>query len=666
MNIDNLEGYGVPPLSPSIPDSPTQQRRRATLPSMIRASSDEGNIPGLWTLQAPRQLASAGDHGQGFPVRDSDIGVAVTSSINNNVNPESTNNAYNFNNSFILNNNNSNNGGTQKRRSRSAGALHELVRSQSGMRVRKRSDEIRYWRESLLPLSVTRFSMRSGNVIDPADGMMLSPSEAMPPANSTYMGTEKSQNAFNFIQAPEVEVADLEKDGQLADPAYARMKKRIDRLEIELAEMEHSMRKLKGRSHRQTVIMQEDGGSRSRRGRQSRWLHGREPEGMEEEERASSSDSSRTPPRLKPPLLGPGASRWRKQHHSHSPSYRTSSHSQQQHPYVSGYSYGLATDAPGNDRPNADQAIAAAAAAAAHEQVRALYLLLSQERSKRKALEVHISALQRNVSDVRDIATAAMASASKPHLYERPAAPFSHGPQITALPTQVLTGETAVLIGADPRRQTQVSRFSHFDSDDDGDGSGRTGNAGGVTSIGDAEESEAASNTNNSSRRSQRKSKSSSKYDYGNNNSGKIVDNNEQNEETIMMTTKEKQPENDEIKERTEEVRDTPTGALPASVSSSLPKTPSSAQLEGIQQRRKISSISTIDAAASRTIRDDAKAGAGTGLMSSPSLGSPETEDGFQTPNEEPSVSGFGPSSGTSNEGGQGAYGKQGWPTLTA
>ena len=653
--------YNVPPFSPSTPETPTQQRRRATLPSIIRASSEAADLTALWDRQYARQIAGGDDQNPKLSIRDSDIGVAVTSSTANNINP----NASGAN--LGLASNSGNSGAAPKRRSRSAGALHELIRSQSGMRVRKRSDEIRYWRQSLLPPAVTSLSTRSLNYNYGIDDSLIASPDTVPLADPTYVGAAKtSDNAFNFRRSTEVEPSSTEKGYQNPDPSFTSLKKRLDRLEAEVAAMDRSLRSLKGRSHRQTVIMQEDAGPGRRRGRQSRWLQRGEHEELPGEERPSSSDSSGTPPRLRSPFLPSmsGGGRWRRQHHSHSPSYRISSNSQH-HPYNSVYTYGLSAEASGNIQQNADAAtnsLTAAAAAAAHEQVRALYLLLSQERSKRKALEVHVSALQRNVSDVRDIAAAAMASAAKPHLYEMPAAPFPTNLPLSALPPQVLTDETAALMEADPRRQTQVSRFSHFDSDDDIDGSGRMGQAGGVTSAGELDESEGASNTNRSSntnietkerkRQSSRKSGLSIRHDSYNVN--------DDEDEKVGKSGRDEEDTAPTDKASTER----------ASISS-VPKLPA----EGLQQRRNRPDILNVDrvsagprrgcpvvaavAAGTALItsqpRESPEADAGgiggtsgtggpgreevegmeSGDLRSPSINSPYTEDDFQTPDEE-------------------------------
>lgn len=656
MNNRSQKEFEVSPFSPSTPETPTYQKRRATLPSIIRASSEAANLAALWELQYSKQMATGDEQNLKLPARDSDIGVAVTSSAANNVNPivGSTN--------FGLGN--GNNIAAPKRRSRSAGALHDLVRSQSGMLVRKRSDEIRYWRQSLLPPAVTSLSLRSMKFNDGIDDSLIASPDTVPLAGPAYAGKAKtSDDAFDFQRSPDIKPISIEKEYSNRGPPSTPLQKRIDRLEAELATMERSMRQLKGRSHRQTVIMQEDSGPGKRRGRQSRWLPTGEHEQLQED-RPSSSDSSRTPPRLRSPFLPSvaGAKHWRRQHHSHSPSYRTSSNSQH-HPYISAYTYGLSGEAPGSTQHRADPtaaAIADAAAAAAHEQVRALYLLLSQERSKRKALEVHVSALQRNVSDVRDIATAAMASAAKPHLYEMPVAPFSPNSHLPALTSQALAGEAAGLVGADPRRQTQVSRFSHFDSDDDIDGSGRIGQAGAVMSAGEYDDSEGASNTNRSSntnngmgerrRQLSRKSGRSSKNDE-NNDDGKNIKQDEEEEGDTTITNTASSEINDSL-------------------------TRQEVPPEGLQQRRNRSELLNVDSviteplvgcpvaaaavavvtaagiapSTARTGESNAGAedddegeeghrvgdgGEGGGVLSSPSLNSPYTEDDFQTPDEE-------------------------------
>ena len=663
--------FEVPSLSPSTPETPTYQKRRATLPSIIRASSEAANLAALWELQYSKRIATGDEQNPRLSVRDSDIGVAVTSSAANNINP------------IIGNTNvglsNGNNTAAPKRRSRSAGALHDLVRSQSGMLVRKRSDEIRYWRQSLLPPAVTSFSSRSMKFDDGIDDSLIASPDTVPLAEPAYIGKAKTgDDAFNFHRSPDVKPVSAENEYGSVDPPSASLKKRIDRLEAELAVMERSMRQLKGRSHRQTVIMQENSGPGKRRGRQSCWLPTGEHEELEGRDRPSSSDSSRTPPRLRSPFLPSvgGAKHWRRQHHSHSPSYRTSSNSQH-HPYVSAYTYGLSGEPPMSTQHRADPttaAIADAAAAAAHEQVRALYLLLSQERSKRKALEVHVSALQRNVSDVRDIAAAAMASAAKPHLYEMPVAPFSPNSHLPALTSQALAGEPAALIGADPRRQTQISRFSHFDSDDDLDGSARAGQAGAVMSAGEYDGSEGASNTNRSSNTNndirERRRQSGWK-------SGRSSKNDENNDDDKNVKLEEEEGETTNTNTASSEIDDTSTKLR--------------APVEGLQQRRNRTELLNVDSVtseplagcrvvaaavavataagiASSTTRvgetgtgaeddegeEDRRGGegGGGGVLSSPSLNSPYTEDDFQTPDEE--LAPFSAAFGSEGNAGQG------------
>jgi hypothetical protein len=101
----------------SFETSPKVHRRRATLPSLVLSAADAAVLQKMWN-SPDKHLASQSTSDR--PTTPSPlIGVAVTSGANPN------------------------------RRSRSAGALHELARTQgSSTGLRRRSSEIRFWRTS--------------------------------------------------------------------------------------------------------------------------------------------------------------------------------------------------------------------------------------------------------------------------------------------------------------------------------------------------------------------------------------------------------------------------------------------------------------------------------------------------------------------------------------
>jgi hypothetical protein len=100
----------------SFETSPQVHRRRATLPSMMLSPADAAVLQKMWSSPDLQPAAASPSKKVKPSIPSPLIGVAVTSGVN------------------------------PKRRSRSAGALHEMARLQAeNVDVRRRSAEIRYW-----------------------------------------------------------------------------------------------------------------------------------------------------------------------------------------------------------------------------------------------------------------------------------------------------------------------------------------------------------------------------------------------------------------------------------------------------------------------------------------------------------------------------------------
>ncbi|KAF2838235.1 hypothetical protein M501DRAFT_993089 [Patellaria atrata CBS 101060] len=233
--------------------TPTIRQRRATLPSVILNSADVEALTAIWGDSGAHVTAV---EEQRLSQMDSEkpIGIAVSSNT------------------------------SSKRRSQSAGALRDLSKEHAIPSLqRRRSAEIRYWRSNAAHRSRSvsvystemqerRDSLKSLSPHDPTDDSPRGRSSATTTGKepSPSIPIEKVQlQAFDFgtlDSAPERESG--HQDETYASPTFS-LEDRITNLEKHHSSLESSLQRLTGRSHRQTIILENapKGRSRERRDR---------------------------------------------------------------------------------------------------------------------------------------------------------------------------------------------------------------------------------------------------------------------------------------------------------------------------------------------------------------------------------------------------------------
>ena len=245
MNINAPVETSPPPdaANPEIP--PQSHRRRATLPSVIVSPSDQATLQAYWGKSDANVVSPTVQSNRGSlsPL----IGMAITSGVN------------------------------PRRRSRSAGALHDLARLNDQGEQRRRSAEIQYWRQSFLDnagpshaRSVNKEQSQAGSIYSQAESAAVSVSEVRLGTASTV--PPEQIRAFDFgdlgTTEPDATAAEQphERDAEMlqvkdeqppkvavsqADP----VDQRLSQLESNMLNLTSSLRELTGRAHRQTVIL---------------------------------------------------------------------------------------------------------------------------------------------------------------------------------------------------------------------------------------------------------------------------------------------------------------------------------------------------------------------------------------------------------------------------
>ena len=344
-------------------------RRRATLPSILHVNTETQSLSG------DTQLASLEER-MGGDVSPQ-IGIALSSPTQ----------AYSI---------------RSKRRSRSAGALRDLAKSRTSTE-RRRSAEIRYWRQSYQSGSIYSNHTprpRTAQTVDTVQttdnqGYTAQAPESIADSSTVHVPTVDQHDqdlgqihlpveAFDFGNLKSGFDDDEEPENPLMEPVQSEhrlsVEERVQHLEDNMRIMETSVNRISGRGNRQTIILENVPKSRRSRNRSSSAASDRR--GSRHSSRSSNVTlgvSGRHSPSAPPsPVLAPLSS--------------VSEVSQQTPPPA--ISAELSATPP---RPPASYRSELAM------QFAAIYEALKHERKARKFLEEQVVVLQRELSDLHAV-----------------------------------------------------------------------------------------------------------------------------------------------------------------------------------------------------------------------------------------------------------------------
>jgi hypothetical protein len=207
----------------SFETGPRVHRRRATLPSMILSPDDAAALRKMWSSPDLQPISpSAQSLGQSLP--SPEIGMAYTSGSNPN------------------------------RRSRSAGALRELSRAQEQTTgLRRRSSEIRYWRTSRIELleNERRVSTSSER-----------PSQESSIAPSVHSSTIEASDAFadtgSSVHGDHVHAFDfgsITTEQNSTDKHVSVVEARLSQLEFNMQHLSLSLQEVSQQNNRHTFVL---------------------------------------------------------------------------------------------------------------------------------------------------------------------------------------------------------------------------------------------------------------------------------------------------------------------------------------------------------------------------------------------------------------------------
>lgn len=269
---------------------PAPRQRRNSLPSIIMSDGEVSALASLWSGSAGKNMTALDEYRYSRLVADSEIGIAITTPRVS-TRPPSMN--------------------TPSLRTRSTGALFETARLQAAddssaptVTRRRRSSEIRYWRESML----TRPSVYSQYQFGDEEH------EAVPPLNIAKAGPEQQKDSAAVDSTdcaptrsePGHEVAEG-KDDAVSSPGRNTKPRTFHRpslsiedrmaiLENDTHSLHNYVQRLAGRTHRQTIILENSPSPKSGNGSAS------VQRGIEEEEER---DEKRSASRQKTGVLSP-------------------------------------------------------------------------------------------------------------------------------------------------------------------------------------------------------------------------------------------------------------------------------------------------------------------------------------------------------------------------
>ncbi|KAF1983129.1 hypothetical protein K402DRAFT_407045 [Aulographum hederae CBS 113979] len=347
----------------SFETSPVVHRRRATLPSVVLSPGDIAALNAMWSEPGVARMSSYREQ-FGLVTPEPDIGVALSS------------------------------GDRYRRRSRSADALQDMIRAESGTdNLRRRSEEIAQW---------TTYN---------------SPSQPVPESNSEVSLVvdekegEQEREAHDSTIAPGNEymnrsVSPEEAEEPIAyDEPTVMTERRLSQLETSMRTLEQSVQKLSGRSNRQTLVLENPPkqGRRSRPSKSSVDLRRDSPSSSDSGIARSKSHRSRHPSsftfhpeggshyssQAQPPFLLSSSTDGARDFHL--------TRSELQHNEYSPGDSGL-TGSTGI--PISTPQGSAMSSPNVYDQLAPLYTALRHERSVRKNLETQVTQLQHDLHEL--------------------------------------------------------------------------------------------------------------------------------------------------------------------------------------------------------------------------------------------------------------------------
>lgn len=364
--------------------SPEPGRRRATLPSIF-ANAETHSLDGRG-----KRLEPWDERRDDESIPSPQIGIALSS-------PPAPHSAHSI---------------QSKRRSRSAGALRELARGRPSVE-RRRSAEIRYWRSSYASGSVYSTNTprpRTAQTVETArtaDTHDTRPTESATEVDVTSVPTVAQHDqdisqiqlpvdAFNFgnLKSGFSDDEDSEEPVAISPPARSEkrlsIEDRVKHLEENMRTLETSVRRLSGRTNRQTIILENAPKGRRSRNRSSSATS--ERQGSHHSSRSSNhtlqlrqQEASDTEAPPSPTLLPLSAV--------------------QEHDFPS--SSNRDTVIAIEPRPSTAQQRSEIAS-----QLTALHESLKHERHARKALEAQVFSLQRELADLHALVNKIMCTTS--------------------------------------------------------------------------------------------------------------------------------------------------------------------------------------------------------------------------------------------------------------
>lgn len=415
MNINAPDPSASPSNYLSFETGPRVHRRRATLPSMILSPDDAAALRKMWS-SPDLQPASPGTHSLGPSLPSPQIGMAYTSGSNPN------------------------------RRSRSAGALRELSRTQEQTTgLRRRSSEIRYWRTSRMDMEQLENERRvstssecrseESSVAPSVHNSMTEFSDAFAETGSSARGD--NIHAFDFGSITTAQDSTTDKHVSVVEA-------RLSQLEFNMQHLSMSLQEVSQKTTRHTFVL-----DRSRSPRRSQSPLNSSRTGLQSNSKDAvmpqrSASSKRYTQNTADAAGHPAMQAASKSYLLHSSLYSSLT------PTI------LLPGPAQTIRPSTSQATPQAQAAIVEElapspliydHLAPLYNALRYERSVRKGLETQVLQLRRDVLELGKVVTQLRGIDGYP----------------TPSPDTTLRGEG---------HSTERSRFSGYDSDDEGKGMG--------------------------------------------------------------------------------------------------------------------------------------------------------------------------------------------------
>jgi hypothetical protein len=394
----------------SFETSPRVHRRRATLPSMVLSPADAAVLQKMWSSPDLQPAFPSPSKSVNPSTPSPLIGVAVTS------------------------------GGNPNRRSRSAGALHEMARKQADtVGLRRRSSEIRYWRTSRVDSHDVGRPPSSESSKRRSTENSISDTEVSDALADTSSSIRYGTQSFDF--------GSVMTETNAAEKNVNIVEQRLSQLEFNMQHISLSLQEFSSRPpQQQTVII-----DKAPPGHRSQASFTPERPGLPANPKdvtPAQTHSKRFTQSSRPPAascLSPSA-----------PNFTQKPASSLSSPSSAGPSPPLAfPSSQGLDRrPSTSaatpQAVQASPSPNIHDHLTSLYKALQYERTVRKSLESQVLQLRRDMLELNTIVSQ-LRGATYP----------------TPSPDNIMSSTMGSV-------SAEKSRFSGYDSDDEGKGSGNT------------------------------------------------------------------------------------------------------------------------------------------------------------------------------------------------